>query len=312
MRGIKPVRGFWASVACLLGLGIAAILLVSPVMAQIEGAVGESTVADMTPASEPTLVPTSDSSTGGIVGDPPPTDPAPTEPVRPEETPDGTEGMPTEEPREEPTAQPDNEGIAPAVVVVVLVTADGGPVSDRTTVCVSEMCQPVGAVRSGTEIEFERIVQGWHDISVFDAGAYEDGFSSVAVRPGQLHTVEVILAVSRRVEETPTPQSNGPIRSPIVVTDRVDENVVAVDRDEPLAGDSEPQASFANVTAGEDAAVLRITSLPSTGAGDSERGVASLTAMTLGAAVFLAAGAAIRRRAAQASRSGRLSTARLP
>ncbi len=270
MRGIKPVRAFWASVACLVGPAIAAILLVSPAMAQLEGAVGE-----------PTVVPTSDTSSGGIVGDP-----APTEPARPEETPGGSEGMPTEAPREEPTAQPDNEGIAPAVVVVVLSTADGGPVSDRTTVCVSEICQPVGAVGSGTKIEFERIVQGWHEIVVFDAGPYEDGFSSVAVRPGQLHTIEVVLALSRRVEETPPPRSNGPIRSPIVVADR----------DEPLAGDSEPQASFANVAASEDAAVLRVSALPSTGAGDPERGVASLMAMVLGAAALLAAGAVIRRR----------------
>jgi len=286
---MQPVRLLWTSAVCLVAIGFAAILLVSPAAAQTEEAGGDPKPEETVPSGPgPTEVattpPTDDNGTGtgGIVVTPPPTEPIATEPVEEGEIPDNPEGVPTEE--------RDNEGIAPAVVVVVLRTADGGSVSDRTTVCVSEICQPVGAVASGTKIEFERIVQGWHDISVVDAGSYEDGFSSVAVRPGQLHTVEVTLALSRRVEEmppTPPPGANGPIRSPVQVADQGD----AVGRD--------TSARFtANVPgSGVGSSVPLIRALPATGTGEPDGGVADI-GFALGAALALVLFAVLTRRRA--------------
>jgi len=291
MRGMQPSRLLWASAVYLVAMGFAAILLVLSAAAQTEGTVGDSKPEETVPSGprptdEPATPPTNDpgagTGTGGIVVTPPPTEPTATEPVEEGEIPDNPEGVPTEE--------RDNEGIAPAVVVVVLRTADGGSVSDRTTVCVSEICQPVGAVASGTKIEFERIVQGWHDISVVDAGSYEDGFSSVAVRPGQLHTVEVTLALSRRVEEmppTPPPGANGPIRSPVQVADQGD----AVGRD--------TSARFtANVPgSGVGSSVPLIRALPATGTGEPDGGVADI-GFALGAALALVLFAVLTRRRA--------------
>ncbi|MEJ7900874.1 MAG: hypothetical protein WKF63_03460, partial [Thermomicrobiales bacterium] len=176
MRGHVPARALWSSAVWLLVIGVAAILLVSSAAAQTEVVTNDPKPEATAPTEELTVPPTSDPGTGGIVASPPSTEPSATEPAEEGEIPGDSEGVPTEE--------SDNEGVAPAVVVVVLRTADGGSVSDRTTVCVSEICQPVGAVASGTKIEFERVIQGWQDISVFNAGPYDDGFSSVSVRPG--------------------------------------------------------------------------------------------------------------------------------
>ncbi|MDQ3657001.1 MAG: hypothetical protein M3457_18245 [Chloroflexota bacterium] len=285
---MQPSRLLWASAVCLLAMGFAAILLVPSAEAQTEGTVGgpkleETVPSGPGPTEEPTPPPTNDpgTGTGGIVVTPSPTEPTATEPVEEGEIPDNPEGVPTEE--------RDNEGIAPAVVVVVLRTADGGSVSDRTTVCVSETCQPVGAVASGTKIEFERIVQGWHDISIVDAGSYKDGFSSVAVRPGQLHTVEVTLALSRRVEEmppTPPPGANGPIRSPVQVADQGD----AVGRD--------TSAQFTtNVRGSVDSSAPLIRALPATGTGEADRSVANI-GFAIGAALALMLFALLTRRRA--------------
>lgn len=252
MRGMKPAQALWLSVVCLVTIGIAAMLMASSAMAQTETPPGDVKPGETVQSSPgPTVPPTGDLGTGGIVVSPPPTEPTATEPVEEGEIPDETEGVPTDE--------TDNEGVAPAVVVVVLRTADGGSVSDRTTVCVSEICQPVGAVASGTKIEFERIIQGWQDISIVDAGPYENGFSSVSVRPGQLHTVEVTLSLARRVKEvppTPPPGATGPIRAPIQVADQ----------DAPVARES--SARFTANVSGTDEAVLRINALPATGAGE--------------------------------------------
>jgi len=283
---MQPSRLLWASAVYLVAMGFAAILLVSSTAAQTEGAVGdpkpeETVPSGPGPTEEPTTPPTNGTGTGGIVVTPPPTEPTATEPVEEGEIPDNPEGVPTEE--------RDNEGIAPAVVVVVLRTADGGSVSDRTTVCVSEICQPAGAVASGAKIEFERIVQGWHDISVVDAGPYEDGFSSVAVRPGQLHTVEVTLALSRRVEETPPtppPGANGPIRSPIQVADQGDTNAQFTAN---VPGNG--------VSASVDSSVPLIRALPATGTGEPDGGVADI-GFALGAALVLTFLAVLTRRRA--------------
>lgn len=274
MRGIEPARALWLSVVCLVTIGITAMLMASSAMAQTEAPSGdakpeETVQSSPGPTVELTAPPTGDPGTGGIVVSPPPTEPVATEPVDEGETPDEPEGVPTED--------SDNEGVAPAVVVVVLRTADGGAVSDRTTVCVSEICQPVGAVASGTKIEFERIIQGWQDVSVVDAGPYENGFSSVSVSPGQFHTVEVTLSLARRVEEvppTPPPGSTGPIRSPIQVADQ----------DAPVARES--SARFTANVSGTDEAVLRINALPATGAGEPAQSNTS-GVVVLGAALAM-------------------------
>jgi len=242
-----------------MALGLAVVLLVSTAAAQTEpaenGVKAEETVpADSRPTEAATVLPTQDPPSGGIVGPAPTQEPTATEP-------DDVEGAPGES-EGEPTEETENEGVAPAVVVVVLWTADGGSVSDRTTVCVSEICQPVGAVASGTKIEFERIVQGWHEIAVFDAGSYEDGFSSVSVRPGQRATVDVTLDRSRREEPTPPPPATGPIRQPL------QQVVDGEGNDEGEARASNTQFT-ANVTGGDERAVVRVTSLPATGAGAS-------------------------------------------
>lgn len=274
MRAMRPARLLWAGAVCLLAIGFAAILLGSPAAAQTEVPTGDPK-SEGTVSSDPTptVEPTRDPGSGGIVVSPEPTEPIATEPADAVETPGDPEGVPTEG---------NNEGIAPAVVVVVLRTADGGSVSDRTTVCVSEICQPVGAVGSGTKIEFERIVQGFHQISVVDAGPYEDGMSSISVRPGQLVSVDVTLAVSRSAGEEalpkPPPGAEGPIRSPIVVVEA-----------DPSGESASVQSSAqfaANVT-GADETAMRITSLPATGSGEWNRAGAGIV-FALAAAVALA------------------------
>jgi hypothetical protein len=281
---MEPARLRWASAVCLIAMGVMAFLIGSPVAAQTEGTVGESkvegTAATSGPTEAATAPATNDPGTGGIVVSPAPTEPVATEPVEEGENPGEPEGVPTED--------GNNEGVAPAVVVVVLWTADGGSVSDRTTVCVSEICQPVGAVSSGTKIEFPRIAQGWHDISVVDAGAYENGFSSVSVSPGQFHTAEVTLAVTRPVEEsapTPPPGADGPIRSPIQVVD----------------GDGtasrETNTRFASNVSVPDDTVLRVSALPETGTGDPGRGLTGMP-LALGAGLVLALAAMLARRRA--------------
>ncbi len=274
MRSMRPARVLRASAVCLLAMVFAAIVLGASAIAQTEVPTGDPKPEE-TVSSDPTTTvePTRDPGSGGIVVSPEPTEPIATEPAEEVESPGDTEGVPTEG---------NNEGIAPAVVVVVLRTADGGPVSDRTTVCVSEICQPVGAVGSGAKIEFERIVQGFHQISVVDAGPYEDGISSVAVRPGQLVSVDVTLAVSRRAGEealpSPPPGAEGPIRSPIQV----------VEGNPP--GETASRQSSAQFTAnvsGTDGAAMRITSLPATGSGEWNRAGAGIV-FALAAAVALA------------------------
>ncbi len=290
MRGVHPARSLWACAVCLVTIGIMAILATataSTASAQTEMPEGnvrpeETVPAGPDPAEEPTQT-----GTGGIVVTPPPTESTPTEPAGEGENPDESEGLPP------PT--PDNEGVAPAVVVVVLFTADGGSVSDRTTICVGEICQPVGAAPSGSKIEFERIVQGWQEISVSGAGAYEDGFSSVAVRPGQLHTVELTLTLSRRVEVTPPPVAEGPIRQPIEVAD-VDAG------QDPAQGDVGARVAAnvpaRNVSANVDPPLPLVRALPATGVGALERDLMGATVTLAAALTLLMVAAEVRRRAA--------------
>lgn len=290
MRGVNPARPLWACTLCPVAFGIMAILAIltaSTASAQTEMPEGNVRPEETVPAGpDPTEEPTQPG-TGGIVVTPPPTEPTATEEG---ENPGESEGLPP------PT--PDNEGIAPAVVVVVLWTADGGSVSDRTTICVGEICQPVGAAPSGSKIEFERIVQGWQEISVSGAGAYEDGFSSVAVRPGQLHTVELTLTLSRRVEVTPPPVAEGPIRQPIEVVD--------VDGDQdPAQGDVGARVAAnvpaRNVSASVDSPLPLVRALPATGVGAPERNLATFgffLAAALAALTLVILAAAVRRRAA--------------
>ncbi len=304
MRGANPARSFWAGAACLLAIGIMAILAtatLSTASAQtgiVQGDIRpeETAPAGPNPTEEPSEPVPTQPGTGGIVVTPPPDEPTPTEPTGEGENPDENEGPPP------PT--PDNEGVAPAVVVVVLFTADGGSVSDRTTVCVGEICQPVGAAPSGAKIEFERIVQGWQEISVSGAGAYEDGFASVAVRPGQRHTVELTLTLSRRVEVTPPPVAQGPIRQPIEVVDGGQEAAASRNASArfttnvPDSNVPDSNVPDSNVSASVDAAAPLIRALPATGLGDPDRD-ASMVTFTLGAALtLLVLAAAIRRRAA--------------
>lgn len=277
MQAMRPARWLWVWVGSLLALGFAALLLVSPAAAQTETAMDEPR-ADETPA---TAVSTEGS--GGIVPSTP--EPTATEPGK------GEEEVPVTPEGQQPTETPDNEGVAPAVVVVVVWTADGGPTSDRTLVCVSEICQPVGAVGSGSKIEFERIVQGWHEVSVTDAGAYANGFGSVAVRPGQRATVEVTLARLELEVSTPPPVANGPIRQPI-------DPVPVVGGDGDAAGGA-VSAQFAGSANDGDEAALRVVSLPATGVGSgSDRSTGELLLIGGTLLLALALGAVATRRKA--------------
>ena len=167
------------------------------------------------------------------------------------------------------TPEPTREGVAPGTVLLVVWTSTGAPLPAGATACVGNLCQPIGGGPNGMKIEFERVEQGWNDISVTNASPFADAFSSVNVPPGQYRDVHLTLVQTAPAEEEPAAtHASGPIRFPVTV---------AGGNDTSAWDESEPTAAL-------------VAELPATGAGDID-GAANVALIALGGTLVLATSA---------------------
>jgi len=165
--------------------------------------------------------------TGGIVGvatpeangDEPTREPTPLE----EESPGDAEGEGpgTVPPTATPGGNSGGDALAPGTVTVVLWTSDQGVLPERATVCIGEVCQSASRGRSGIDLWFDRVENGWQQL-VVDVGApYGATTTEVEVRAGRNSLVELTLVATQpipgeRLDPTPPPVSaEGPLRNPV-------------------------------------------------------------------------------------------------
>ena len=180
----------------------------------------------------------------------------------------------------------EHDGVAPGQVDLVIVTSDGGMLPAGTTACVGDVCQTLSSdAASGFKWRFERMKEGWQEITVRGAASYDGAVSSVRVAPGRLVTANVeIVRISPRNEgvgNTPPPAQDGPNNPP-----------VREGTDSSGSSQSNPDGTqrFAQVT-----------DLPEAGAGTAHQSLMLIGLVTLASGMFALA-AIVRRRTTGGSR----------
>jgi hypothetical protein len=91
------------------------------------------------------------------------------------------------------TPVPDQNGLGPGMVDLVVWTPDGSPLPADTVACVGNVCQPVGGVPSGQKITFADAPEGHVQVTVDAAGRFGSASTSTRVVPGRLVSVEIRL-----------------------------------------------------------------------------------------------------------------------